>query len=150
MTPPPTARDVVEFMRAGRYGDDGARFAPDAVYETPFGLPGHPRRFDGTDAINAHFAARMADPLATAMAGLDVTDRTATVHDTADPGVVVFELAMAGTVKDTGAPFRFTASLGVLTVRAGRITHWRDFPNFVGAAETTGALPTLAGMLTEA
>lgn len=53
-------------MRAGRYGEDGARFAPDAVYETPFGLPGQPRRFDGTEAINAHFAARMADPLAMA------------------------------------------------------------------------------------
>jgi hypothetical protein len=148
MTQLPTARDVVEFMRAGRYGEDGARFAPDAIYETPFGLPGQPRRFDGIDAINAHFAARMTDPLAAAMAGLDITDRTATVHDTGDPAVVVFELAMAGTVRATGAPFRFTASLGVLTVREGRITHWRDFPNFVAAAETTGALPVLAGMLT--
>ncbi|HEY4020166.1 MAG TPA: nuclear transport factor 2 family protein [Pseudonocardiaceae bacterium] len=145
-----SAREVVELMRAGRYGEDGAQFAPDAVYETPFGLPGAPRRFEGIDAINAHFAARLADPLAAAMATLDVTERTATVHDTDDPGVVVFELAMAGTSKTTGEPFRFTASLGVLTVRAGRITHWRDFPNFVGAAETTGALPTLAAMLTGA
>lgn len=35
----------------------------------------------------------------------------------------------------------------MLTVRDGRITHWRDFPNFVVAAETTGALPELAAML---
>jgi ketosteroid isomerase-like protein len=144
----PTARDVVELMRAGRYGPDGAQFAPDAVYETPFGLPGEPRRFDGIDAITAHFARRMSDPLAAAMATLDVTERTATVRDTDDPGVVLFELAMAGRTKQTGEPFRFTASFGVLTVRDGRITHWRDFPNFVGAAEITGALPTLAGMLT--
>ncbi len=82
------------------------------------------------------------------MAGLDVTERTATVHDTDDPGMVVFELGMTGRTKQTGEPFRFTASLGVLTVREGKITHWRDFPNFVGAAETTGALPTLAAMLT--
>ncbi len=57
----PTARDVVELMRAGRYGADGAQFAPDAVYETPFGLPGEPRRFVGIDAINAHFARRPVD-----------------------------------------------------------------------------------------
>jgi ketosteroid isomerase-like protein len=81
------------------------------------------------------------------MATLAVTERTTTVHDTADPGVVVFELGMAGTSKQTGEPFTFTASLGVLTVRDGKITHWRDFPNFVVAAETTGALPALAAML---
>jgi ketosteroid isomerase-like protein len=142
-----TAREVVEFMRAGNYGPGGAEFAPDAVYETPFGLPGEPRSFTGTAAINAHFARRATDPLAAAMATLAVTERTTTVHDTADPGVVVFELGMAGTSKQTGEPFTFTASLGVLTVRDGKITHWRDFPNFVVAAETTGALPALAAML---
>lgn len=144
----PTAREVVESMRAGRYGEGGAEFAPDAIYETPFGLPGEPRRFEGVDAINAHFARRLTDPLAAAMATLDVTERTATVHDTADPEVVVFELGLAGTSKQTGEPFAFTASLGVLTVREGRITHWRDFPNFVVAAENTHALPALAAMLT--
>ena len=148
MSTVPTARDVVELMRAGRYGEGGAQFAPDAVYETPFGLPGEPRRFDGIEAINAHFARRGSDPLAAAMARLEVTERAATVHDTEDPGVVVFELAMAGTTKQTGEPFRFTAGFGVLTVRDGKITHWRDFPNFVGAAEATGALATLAAMLT--
>ena len=144
----PTAREVVEFMRAGNYGPGGAEFAPDAVYETPFGLPGEPRRFTGTDEINAHFARRLADPLAAAMATLDVTERTATVHETADPDVVVFELGMAGASKRTGEPFAFTASLGVLTVREGRIVHWRDFPNFVGAAETTGALAELGALIT--
>ncbi|HEY4454827.1 MAG TPA: nuclear transport factor 2 family protein [Pseudonocardiaceae bacterium] len=143
----PTAREVVEFMRAGNYGQGGAEFAPDAVYETPFGLPGEPRRFDGPDAINAHFARRGADPLAKAIGTLELTERTATVYDTADPEVVVFELGLAGTAKVTGEPFAFTASIGVVTVRGGKIVHWRDFPNFVVAAETTGALPQLAVML---
>lgn len=143
----PTAREVVEFMRAGKYGPGGAEFAPDAVYETPFGLPGEPRRFEGTDAINAHFARRGADPLGEAMRTVEITGRTATVHETADPDVVVFELALAGTSTETGEPFAFVASLGVVTVREGKIVRWRDFPNFVAAAETTGALPQLAAML---
>jgi hypothetical protein len=143
----PTAREVVEFMRAGTYGPGGAEFAPDAVYETPFGLPGEPRRFEGADAINAHFARRGADPLAKAIGTLELTERTATVHDTADPEVVVFELGLAGASKVTGQPFAFTASLGIITVRDGRIVRWRDFPNFVVAAEITGAIPELAAML---
>ena len=49
----------------------------------------------------------------------------------------------------TGEPFQLTSTIGVLRVRDGQITHWRDYPNFLGGAEAAGALPRLAEMLAE-
>lgn len=141
-------RDVVELMRKGMFGDGGAEFAADAVYESPFGLPGTPRRFEGREAIYAHFAQRRADELSAAMQTLDIQATDATVHESTDPEVVTFEFELSGTSRTTGEPFRFTSTIGVLTVRNGQIVHWRDYPNFVGAADATGALPQLAAILT--
>lgn len=84
------------------------------------------------------------------MATLDIRANDATIHASTDPEVVTFEFELSGVSRTTGQPFRFTSTIGVLTVRDGRIVHWRDFPNYLGAAEAAGARGRLAELITSA
>lgn len=77
--------------------------------------------------------------MSAAMATLDVQANEATVYESTDPEVVTFEFALSGVSKVTGEAFRCTSTMGVLTVRDGKIVHWRDDPNYFGATEATGA-----------
>ena len=45
-----------------------------------------------------------------------------------NPDVAVFEMTAAGTIKDTGGPYEMSYVV-VLTVRDGRIAHYRDYWN---------------------
>jgi uncharacterized protein len=111
--------------------------AADAVIETPFAPPGRPRRFQGR-----------AEFLAFAQAGRAALPvrfedcREVAIHDTADPGVIVVEYELAGTVTTTGqratAPF-----IGVLRVRDGQITGWREYQDALAIAQALGQLPAL-------
>jgi hypothetical protein len=97
--------------------------ADDVVIEMPFARPGHPRRVEGRDQVLALFGPqRAAFPVR-----FDEVRNTA-IHDTADPEVIVVEYELAGTVLTTGhqaaAPF-----IGVLRVRNGKITLWREYQN---------------------
>jgi uncharacterized protein len=141
-------RDVVEMMRKSFFGEGTVEFADDAVYETPFAFPGKPRRYEGREAIYAHFAERQADAMSAAMATLDIQANEATVYESTDPEVVTFEFELSGVSKVTGEAFRFTSTISVLTVRDGEIVRWRDYPNFFGAAEATGARAELAELIT--
>ncbi|SHF55355.1 nuclear transport factor 2 family protein [Streptoalloteichus hindustanus] len=143
-------REIVERLRRGLLGEAGAvEFTEDAVYETPFALPGMARRFTGRAAIQRHLADRAAEGM---RAALDIREAVATIYDTTDPEVVAFEFDLSGVRSENaaalaGTPFRFTSSIGVLRARDGQIAHWRDFPNFLGGAEAAGALPRLAALL---
>lgn len=141
-------REAVELMRESFFGGGGIDFAEDAVYETPFALPGKSRRYEGREAIYAHFAERRTDAMSAAIATLDIQTNEATVYESTDPEVVTFEFELSGVSKTTGEPFRFTSTIGVLAVRDGKIVHWRDYPNFLGAAEATGARTQLAELIT--
>jgi ketosteroid isomerase-like protein len=111
--------------------------AEDAIIETPFAPPGRPRRFQGR-----------AEFLAFARAGRGSLPvrfedcREVAIHETADPGVIVVEYELAGTVTTTGqraaAPF-----IGVLQVRDGQITRWREYQDAVAIAHALGQLPAL-------
>ncbi|QIS08065.1 nuclear transport factor 2 family protein [Nocardia arthritidis] len=140
-------REMVELMRRSFFGEGGVEFADDAVYETPFALPGKPKSYKGPEAINAHFAERRADAMSAAMATLEIRANEATVYESTDSEVVTFEFELSGVSKVTGEPFRFTSTIGVLTVRNGKIVRWRDYPNFLGAAEVTGARTQLAELI---
>ena len=111
--------------------------ADDAVVELPFAPPGRPRRFRG----RAEWLAFARG----ARAGLPVRFeecRETAVHETADPGVIVVEYELAGTVLTTGrraaAPF-----IGVLRVRDGQVTGWREYQDTVAIARALGQLPAL-------
>jgi ketosteroid isomerase-like protein len=118
-------REVFEQMTdrflANVVGLDGDRLADDVVIETPFAPPGRPRRVEGRKAW-----------LATALPGRAASPfhfdecRVVAVHDTADPEVIVVEYELGGTIIASGER-RSAAFIGVLRVRDGLITHWREY-----------------------
>jgi uncharacterized protein len=120
----PGPRQVFDsYMRLILSNEDvfGTLAADDIVVEMPFAAPGRPRRIAGRDQL-----------VATATAGRAALPvrfdefRTVVIHDTADPEVIVVEFELAGMITTTGrlaaAPF-----IGVLTVRDGKITRWREY-----------------------
>jgi uncharacterized protein len=117
--------------------------AADAVIETPFAPPGRPRRFEGREEFLAFAeAGRAALPVRFEEC------REIAVHDTADPEVIVVEYELAGTVTTTGrraaAPF-----IGVLRVRDGQVTGWREYQDAVAIAHALGQLPALLASVSE-
>jgi uncharacterized protein len=94
-------------------------FADDAVMEFPFAPPGRPGRLDGRAAVH--------DYLIGYPDLLDVREvRDVTLHRTDDPEVIVVEFAANGLVVATGRPYE-VRYVAVLTVRDGRIAHYRDY-----------------------
>lgn len=122
-----TPREMFEQMQRQWFGRPGALtgelLADDVVIETPFAAPGRPTRVEGRqrwlDGVNPQ---RVAIPLRFE----DCATRA--VHDTADPETIVVEYELTATNTNTGK--RGTAAfIGVLTVRDGKITRWREYQN---------------------
>ena len=70
-----------------------------------------------------------------------------TIHETADPEVIVAEFEYQGTVADTGEPF-VQPGIFVLRVRDGRIVSSRDYFDHLTTARVRGRLDELLTMLT--
>jgi ketosteroid isomerase-like protein len=112
-------REVFAHMRQQWLGNAvnplDSLLAADAVIETPFALPGRPRRFEGREEFLAFAqAGRAALPVRFEEC------REIAVHDTADPEVIVVEYELAGTVTTTGhrAAARSSACCGLVTGRS--------------------------------
>jgi ketosteroid isomerase-like protein len=139
-----TPQEVFECMRQewlGAAPPDGDLLAEDAVLEMPFAAPGHPKRIEGRDGVVAFTGAgRAAFPLRLDEVG-DVT-----VHETADPEVIVVEYTIDGRLPDgsrESAPF-----IGVLRVRDGRTLLWREYQDkfaIASAIERAGRKYAFAG-----
>lgn len=69
-----------------------------------------------------------------------------TIHETADPEVVVAEFEYQGTVADTGQPF-VLPGIFVLRVRNGEIVSSRDYFDHLTAARVRGRLDALVAAL---
>ncbi|MET7899469.1 nuclear transport factor 2 family protein [Streptomyces mirabilis] len=65
-----------------------------------------------------------------------------TIHETADPEVIVAEFEYQGTVRETEEPF-VLPGIFVLRVRDGEIISSRDYFDHVTAARVRGQLDTL-------
>lgn len=110
-------------------------WAEDGVLEFPFAGPGYPKRVDGRDAIREYL--RDYPNL------LDIREVVAkTVHETADPAVVVVELTVAGMVVASGKPYELSY-IAVITVEDGEIRHYRDYWSPLAAAEILGGVDEL-------
>ncbi|MFD9891009.1 nuclear transport factor 2 family protein [Amycolatopsis sp. NPDC059027] len=131
-----TVSEIAQLVRQGMESIDASPmaelFAEDAVYEFPFSSGGMPQRFEGRDAIMTTLAAGGVRARQLGLEKVQVA-----THLT-DSGFVV-ELIAEGRSVDDGTPYRFPSSVGVLTVADGQITHYRDYPNYAGAAEVMGA-----------
>lgn len=69
---------------------------------------------------------------------LDICEITdVTVHQTADPAVIVTEFTAAGTVVATGQPYQLRY-ITVLTAHEGHLVHYRDYWNPQAAQELLG------------
>ena len=126
-----TAREVFESMRHGWIDDptimDGL-WADDVVVETPFAAPGRAKRIEGRDRFVAFArAGRAALPLR-----FDEC-RDVVIHETADPDVIVIEYVLVATSTVTGKQGS-AAFIGVLRVRDGKITHWREYQDALAMA----------------
>ncbi|GAA0544532.1 hypothetical protein GCM10010172_27640 [Paractinoplanes ferrugineus] len=91
--------------------------ADDVVLEWPFGG----RRIEG----RAAFAA-MAGPARAALPFRIDEVLVDTVHETADPEVIVVEYRLVGTMRATGERHA-SPLIAVIRARGGRITHWREY-----------------------
>lgn len=94
-------------------------FAEDVVFEFPYAPDGLPRRLDGRAALAAHFAR--LGPLIRFGPML-----LGHVHAAGD--TVIIEFSCTGVGVATGAPYD-QVYISVVTLRQGRITHYRDYWN---------------------
>jgi ketosteroid isomerase-like protein len=115
-------------------------WAEDGVLEFPFASAGYPPRVEGRDAIREYL--RDYPNL------LDIRDVTAkTVHETADPGVVVVEFTVAGVVVAKQTPYELSY-IAVITVEGGEIRRYRDYWSPLAAAEVLGGVDELTAAFT--
>jgi ketosteroid isomerase-like protein len=137
-------RDLVEHALDLLLKHDMAGFAglwtEDGVIEFPFAAPGYPPRVEGRDAIREYL--RDYPNL------LDVRAVTAkTVHETADPAVVILEMTVAGVVVASQTPYELSY-IAVITVVDGEIRHYRDYWSPLAAAEFLGGVEEVTSAFT--
>jgi ketosteroid isomerase-like protein len=115
-------------------------WAEDGIVEFPFASAGYPARVEGRDAIREY--VRDYPNL------LDIREVTAkTVHETADPAVVVVEFTVAGVAVATQKPYELSY-IAVITVEGGEIRRYRDYWSPLAAAEVLGGVDELTAAFT--
>jgi uncharacterized protein len=140
-----SARETVEqFLRAAvstTPGDMADCYAPEVVIEMPFALDVlYPSRIQTTrEELRARFQAGAASRRYTSV-------RNVTLHETADPGVIVAEYELHGEMTATGEPFSVRFAM-VITVEDGHIVHSRDYSDPIAGARLMGRLPELVSAL---
>jgi ketosteroid isomerase-like protein len=94
-------------------------FTQDVVFEFPYAPEGLPKRLEGTAALAAHLE-RLSPLLSFGPMELGK------VHAAGD--TVIFEFSCSGVGVATGAPYD-QLYISVVTLREGRIAHYRDYWN---------------------
>ncbi|MGO4616638.1 nuclear transport factor 2 family protein [Nocardia sp. 2YAB30] len=96
-------------------------FAPNAVFEIPFVIPGIPARIEGRAAIREHLAKRWSG-----LSGIEVHGIHPQVYETTDPEVFLVENEVDMT--HPGAErARVRTSVNVVRVRDGKVVLFRDY-----------------------
>jgi uncharacterized protein len=94
-------------------------FTDDVVFEFPYAPDGLPKRLHGTAALAAHL-----DKLGPLLSFGQM--QLGSVYAAGD--TVIFEFSCSGQGVQTGAPYD-QAYISVVTLRDGRIAHYRDYWN---------------------
>jgi uncharacterized protein len=94
-------------------------FADDVIFEFPYAPEGLPKRLEGKAALAAHLES--LGPLLTF--GMMELGNVYTVGET-----VIFEFSCTGEGVATSAPYN-QVYISVVTLREGRIAHYRDYWN---------------------
>ncbi|MEU9913685.1 nuclear transport factor 2 family protein [Streptomyces sp. NPDC051001] len=131
-----TPREVLaRYYRAmvDKSADDLADlYAVDAVHEFPFAVPGFPPRYDGREAVRAGYRAAWGG----SPARVDEIRKVA-AYESAEPGVIVAEHVVVGSVPPGRGSFTVPGLL-VLHVHDGLITRARDYMDASGVAGARG------------
>jgi len=146
MAQPPSPRDVFHELVHGvcdqRWDDLPRLYALETDVVHPF----DPRRAPALrtrEQLREHFHA---GAVTLGQAGLRFQPANITVHDTADPEVIVAEFEYRGTLPRTGALFAVPC-IFVLRVRDGEIVASRDYVDHLAMARALGQLDQLAAAL---
>ncbi|WP_199486737.1 nuclear transport factor 2 family protein [Actinomadura logoneensis] len=107
-------------------------YAEDALHEFPFSRPDIPSRLRGRGEIRAFLEANWRDSPLRYESYDDVV-----IRETTDPDVIVVEQSAVGTSSATGRAFALP-NIVVMTVRDGRIVHYKDYVNILAASEALG------------
>jgi ketosteroid isomerase-like protein len=114
---------------------DGGHFfdllADDVVTEFVVTVPGYPKRIEGRHNL-AELYRGYGDTIV-----LDRCDDLA-VHRDRESSVAVLEYAVHGRVVGTGRPYH-NRFVSVITIRDGKVTHWRDYLDPLAVVEALGA-----------
>jgi ketosteroid isomerase-like protein len=111
-------------------------YAADATHELPFAPPGVPTVTAGKEEIRALMAA------GSDMSPLRYDAVREAVARLADDGeTLIVEHTVAGHIEPSGKTFEHPGVL-FLTVKAGKITRFREYSNPLGLAEVLGGTPS--------
>ena len=126
---------LVHGVAEGRWEDLPGLYAEQTHVVHPFD-PLRAAALRTRDELREHFRPAGAGP------GPDRRPANITIHETADPEVIVAEFEYQGTIPETGEPFA-VPGIFVLRVRDGQIVSSRDYFDHVTAARVRGRLDAL-------
>jgi hypothetical protein len=117
-------------------------YAQHVVMEMPFAAAAvSPSRAETTrEELRSRFQAGRAGRRYSSLSNV-------TIHETADPEVIVAEYELHGEMGATGEPFRMRFVM-VVTIKDGQIVHSRDYSDPIAGARLLGRLPDLVSALT--
>ncbi|WP_209668647.1 nuclear transport factor 2 family protein [Amycolatopsis magusensis] len=117
-------------------------WAADGVLEFPFASADSPARLDGRDAVREYlrdYNNYIAPERIVAQE----------VHETADPGRIIVEFEVAGTIVASEKPYSMRY-IAVITAKDGEIVHYRDYWSPLAAAEAMGGTEALTSFANSA
>jgi uncharacterized protein len=136
-----TAEQLMRAAVSATPGDMADCYAPKVVIEMPFAVEAlFPPRIETTrEQLRARFQA------GTALRRYKTLSNV-TLHETANPEVVIAEYELQGEMTGSGAPFSLRFAM-VLTIRDGHIVHSRDYSDPVAGARVLGRVAELISAL---
>jgi len=116
-------------------------YAAEVVIEMPFAVDAlYPSRIETTrEELRARFQAGTASRQYTTVSNV-------TIHETADPEVIIAEYELHGEMTATSEPFLVRFAM-VLRIRDGHIVHSRDYTDPIASARLLDRLPELISAL---
>jgi ketosteroid isomerase-like protein len=112
-------------------------YTDDVVAEFPYAPRHHTGKLSGSEAV-LNFLMKIG------LYFQDIRVGEPTVHLTANPDVVILEYPGTSVSKETGLPYS-QDYVSVLTLRAGRISHIREYYNPVKVLVATGEMQEPGG-----
>jgi uncharacterized protein len=140
-SPRQTVEQLLKAVVGAVPGDMADCYAPEVVIEMPFAVDAlyPPRIVTTREELRARFQA------GTAVRRYKALDNV-TIHETADPAVIIAEYELHGEMTGTGELFSARYAM-VITVQDGYIVHSRDYTDPIAGARLLGRLPELISAL---